>query len=112
MSKKISIDVGKDFSRYPAGRTIAYGPHSGEAFRENFLIKPIANGDHVVVLLDSAVGYGSSFLDEAFAGLIRSGAASATQLHDLLTLQSEDPSLIAEVWKYVDEEGTRRQRAN
>ena len=112
MRDEISIDIGKDFSRYPAGRTTAYGPYSGEAFREKFLRSPIAKGQHVVVLMDSAVGYGSSFLDEAFAGLVRVGVASATRLRELLTLRSEDDSLIDEVWTYVDDEEKRRQRAH
>jgi len=107
MSDKISVDIGKDFSRYPAGRTEKYGPYSGEAFRERFLRGPIEKGQHVVVLFDSAVGYGSSFLDEAFAGLVRLGVSGA-RLHELLTLRSDDDSLVQEVWGYVDDEEKRR----
>jgi hypothetical protein len=47
------------------------GPDSGEAFR-NLLARELKKSSDVIeVVLDGAEGYGSSFLEEAFGGLIR-----------------------------------------
>lgn len=68
----LQINVAKDFSRTPGGRVRSTGPASGEAFRELLLRKLRSNPQEVLeVELDGAEGYGSSFLEEAFGGLIR-----------------------------------------
>ena len=64
-----------DHTRSPGGRFRADGPHSGEWFREE-IIKPaleeaLREGDRLEVELDDTSGYGSSFLEECFGGLIR-----------------------------------------
>lgn len=69
MTTKVSI--AKDFSRYPAGRTDSDGPYNGQKFRRKFLVEPLKKGRQVTVVLDDASGYGSSFLEEAFGGLVR-----------------------------------------
>ena len=67
-----SIVVARDFSRSPAGRTVDDGPNSGERFREELLWPALKNGtDDVEVDLRGALTFGSSFLDEAFGGLVR-----------------------------------------
>lgn len=70
MTKKI-IAVADEFTRAPIGRKRTDGPYSGERFREEFLYPALIQYDEVEVLLDGTLGYGSSFLDEAFGGLIR-----------------------------------------
>ena len=65
------IDISKDFSDVPAGRYKMDGPHSGERFRDDILIPALRTGEKVEVILDGAEGYGSSFLEEAFGGLVR-----------------------------------------
>jgi len=72
------ISIATDFSRYPAGRTRADGPYSGELFRTKMLEPALAAGDHLVVNFDGARGYGSSFLEEAFGGLVRAGFSVET----------------------------------
>lgn len=67
----VTIDVGRDFSRFPAGRLRSDGRYSGERFREEFLVPALRKGGRVTVDLDGAVGYGPSFLEEAFGGLVR-----------------------------------------
>jgi hypothetical protein len=67
------IEIAKDFSRYPSGRRIADGPHSGEKFREEFLVPALKTHDEVVIILDGVKGYPSSFTEEAFGGLVRTG---------------------------------------
>jgi STAS-like domain of unknown function (DUF4325) len=98
MSK--SINIPTDFSRFPAGRFISDGSFSGEKFRRDLLVPALRTADFVEVHFDGTLGYGSSFLEEAFGGLIRDGFAS----HDLakkLKIFSNDDTLIAEVREYL-----------
>lgn len=102
-ASSIKINIGKQFSRFPAGRYIADGPGSGEQFREQILIPALRSSGVVEIELDDALGYGSSFLEEAFGGVVRSGSFGAKDLHAKLCLLSEDDSLVREVWEYIDE---------
>ena len=65
------IDISKDFSDVPAGRYKMDGPNSGERFRNDFLVPALRTGEKVEVILDGSEGYGSSFLEEAFGGMVR-----------------------------------------
>jgi hypothetical protein len=60
-----------EFSRSPGGRYKARSSASGEEFRDKFLVPNIRNGKKIRVELDGVRGYGSSFLEEAFGGLVR-----------------------------------------
>lgn len=64
-----------DYARSPGGRYISDGPHSGEWFRDEILAPALVaaarDNDRVEVELDGTSGYGSSFLEECFGGLIR-----------------------------------------
>lgn len=95
------IDVGKDFTRFPAGRTESDGPYSGEVFREKHLRPWLDRGQTVTVRLDSALGYGSSFLEEAFGGLIRLGYKKDAILK-LIKLDTADPLLKEEIEGYIE----------
>lgn len=99
----VRVNIGKEFSRYPAGRYIADGPNSGERFREEFLLPRLQRNEQVVVELDDTAGYGSSFLEEAFGGLIRRNADPKKVLQ-LLTLETEDESLKQEIEGYIKDE--------
>lgn len=66
-----TIRIAKDFSDVPSGRFLADGDFNGQKFREEWLV-PLLEKDEVVdVVFDDAEGYGSSFLEEAFGGLVR-----------------------------------------
>ncbi len=97
-----TIKMGRDFSPCPGGRSRADGPQCAEAFREDTLRPALQAGGGVDLHLDCAQGYGSSFLDEAFGGLVRSGRFTAGQLHDKLRLHSQDEGLVREIWSYID----------
>jgi hypothetical protein len=96
-----AINVSTDFTRFPSGRFKKNGSTSGEAFREQFLEKPISEGQKVVVVLDGTVGYGSSFLEEAFGGLVRKLKVSADRVLSLMDFQASDTSLVDEIKQYV-----------
>ncbi len=103
-SSSSEINVAKQYSRDPAGRYPEDGEFNGQRFRDELLLPLLSSGTHVVVDFDGTEGYGSSFLDEAFGGLIRKGAFTKAQLRELLEIRSsEDPTVIAEVWSYIDD---------
>lgn len=97
----LSFNVAEDFSRYPAGQYLTDGPNSGERFRKTVLIPAIQNKVRLLLELDGVRGYGSSFLEEAFGGLIRDGYSLST-INQVLILKSEDPSLIHEIQEYIN----------
>lgn len=100
MTTKV-INIARDFSRYPVGRYEGDGPYSGETFRKNFLLPGLATaGSSLIVEFDGARGYGSSFLEEAFGGLVRAGI-SAEALFKRIQFRSSDKSLIEEIEGYV-----------
>lgn len=66
-----SINIARDYTAYPGGRYPADGKGNGTTFREKFLLPIITQGKTADVILDGAAGYPSSFLDEAFGGLVR-----------------------------------------
>lgn len=93
------INIARDFSRAPAGRFISDGPNSGERFRKQFLVPALQADTDLVLELDGTRGYGSSFLEEAFGGLVRMGYAAADLLRRI-KLRTTDPSLVSEIQSY------------
>ncbi|MBZ9885120.1 STAS-like domain-containing protein [Mesorhizobium sp. CA10] len=66
-----TINILRDFSRTPGGRYYTDGPASGQKFRQELLIPTLAKNDRVIIEMDGTRGYPSSFLEEAFGGLVR-----------------------------------------
>jgi len=66
------------------------------------LIPALEQNEEVLVELDGVVGYGSSFLEEAFGGLVRSSKFSTTELHKKLKLHTKLRSIELEIWDYVN----------
>jgi len=97
----MKINLGKQFGRYPAGRYLADGPYNGQKFREEFLIPALkGTADEIEIDLSDARGLKSSFLEEAFGGLVRVGYA-ADDLIRRLKFVSRDPSLVDEIHEYI-----------
>lgn len=94
------ISIATQFSRTPAGRYKADGPKSGEAFRENMLAPSLRKYDRVTVDLDGTLGFGSSFLEEAFGGLVRMGF-SASELKKKLIIVSSLSTYTNRIWQYI-----------
>lgn len=100
------VDVGAEFSRYPAGRFPDDGKFNGETFRKKHLSPPLKAGYSLLVKLDGAVDYGSSFLEEAFGGLVRVEKLSPSSLRMKLSFQTTNhPFIPDEIWSYIDDEG-------
>lgn len=102
----LEINVAVDFSRYPAGRIEEDGPYSGAAFRKKFLEPALKKKEVICVNLDGTRGYGSSFLEEAFGGLVRCGY-SKDEINQYIKITSNDKTLIIEIKEYVEEEHNR-----
>lgn len=85
------IDISRDFSRVPAGRHKMDSDHSGEVFRDALLAPALRKYEHVKVVLDDTEGFGSSFLEEAFGGLIRYCGFTKDYLASHLSLVANSP---------------------
>jgi hypothetical protein len=104
------ISIRNNFSENPSGRYVTDGPNSGERFRDEWLLPALRNGVVVTVNLDGALGYGSSFLEEAFGGLVRAGFKYA-DLRAKLEIQSKLTVYKNRVWRYIQEESQRQHGA-
>lgn len=91
-----------DFTKYPGPRYISLGPNSGEAFRNEVLKPALELNEPIQVNLDNVFGYGSSFLEEAFGGLVRDGV-SPVKMKELVKnlVSNDDPYLVEEITEYV-----------
>jgi STAS-like domain of unknown function (DUF4325) len=104
-----SISVAKDFSPSPAGRFPEDGPFPGAVFRDRILIPAIKGNDEVVVDLDGTDGFGSSFLEETFGGLVRSGYPEAILLQKL-KVRSSRASYEVRVWRYIKKAESQKSK--
>lgn len=102
-----TISIANDFSVFPGGRVPADGPYSGEEFRNIFLMPIFAGTEKVTIDFDNARGYSSSFLEEAFGGLLREGIAPE-RIREQLCFKSSRPSIINEVNRYIDAQAQRQ----
>jgi len=104
----VNISVLKDFSRTPGPRYKEEGSFSGEEFRNNILLpklkEAIIQKKTLLVDLDGVSGYGTSFLEEAFGGLIRVNDIDYKTLKNTLKLKSEEDDIyIEEIWEYIED---------
>ncbi len=100
------INIAKEYTKTPGGRFIREGEFSGEDFRIKML-EPIykeaqANNEQLTVILDGGYGYGSSFLEEAFGGLVRS--LKDPQISKIVIVSEEEPKLIKDIKGYIADE--------
>lgn len=82
------LSLAREFTRHPGPRKISQGPNSGEKFRK-LLVKRLREHDRVVVDLDGTSGIGSSFLDEAFGGLIFAEGFSRKDVESRVRVKSD-----------------------
>jgi hypothetical protein len=97
----------KDFSIVPGTRKRDEGKnaHSGEEFREDFLIplfrEAMKDNKKLIVNLDGTIGYGTSWLEEVFGGLARQFGKTSVQA-TLDFISDEEPYLIEDIIHYID----------
>jgi len=99
MHLKVSDYTMEPFGRYPSD-----GEGNGETYRKNILIPALNKGLSLVIHLDGVSDeYGSSFLVEAFANLIRKDRYSYSEIKDKIEFVSHDKNLIEEIKYYLSE---------
>lgn len=86
------IVIGKDFSDTPSGRYRDDGPFSGEVFRDDHLVPALKENEKVYVDISGVEGYGSSFLEEVFGGLVRLRIYTKSELSEKLKCEAQDKS--------------------
>jgi hypothetical protein len=111
----IKIKVLKDFSPTPGPRYVKEGANSGELFRQNILFpafqKALQEGRKVIVDLDGAKGYGTSFLEESFGGLIRVEKMDYKTVKDNLEIISDEQSFLKDdIYKYLEDAAQKPKR--
>ncbi|MCH5329340.1 MAG: STAS-like domain-containing protein [Alistipes sp.] len=100
------LKISTDFSDTPGPRYITEGLYSGQQFRVEILFpkltEAINNNEKLVVDLDGAEGYGTSFLEESFGGLIRDNHLSYDAiLNHLEIISNEEPYLKEDILVYL-----------
>lgn len=106
------IVIGETFSRYPAGRYPEDGEFNGTTFRQDYLVPALREFDIVEVVFDGVAGFGSSFLEEAFGGLLREEGLDNEDLDARLVLSTTEPDLEDDIElakKYMAEAGEARR---
>lgn len=102
----VNIIIAKDFSKTPFGRFPSdSATSSAERFRKEFLVPALRaeNNEEVVVDFDGvALGVGSSFLEEAFGGLIRKEGLSKSFVKKRLIIKSKMPFYKEQIIKFID----------
>jgi hypothetical protein len=95
------FNVGQEFSLDPSGRFESdnnRNGNDGSSFREQYLrekIKSLGQGERLTVILDDGVeSYGSSFLTESFAGMVKFGYIKAPQLLEKLDFEYTDEDFL------------------
>lgn len=106
----MTYTIASQFSKTPGGRFRKNGPYSGEEFRDDVLRDllgtAIRNGEQLTIVLDGTAGYPSSFLEEAFGGLIRLRLFSSDEVRQHLRLRADDPtykSYLIDAKKYMEQ---------
>ena len=100
-------DIAKEYTPYPAGRFKKHGPGSGEGFREK-LVEMLNSGTQTIrLVMDHTYGYGSSFLEEAFGGLVRVEKITPEKIWQRIEIDTQDATLRQEIQDYVRDAAKR-----
>lgn len=105
------LSIPKNFCPSPAGRYPGDGPFNGQRFRNDFLVpaleEALRTNSTVIVDFDDADSYSSSFLEEAFGGLVRLKKFTKQDIAKRLVLKSDDPvyaAYVADAKDYISSE--------
>lgn len=104
-----TLNIAEEFSKFPSGRYYSDGDKSGEEFREKYLVTALGDlkDDEVLdIIIDNVNGYGSSFLVEGFAGVVKYGYMTANDLTKKIKISFEDPDFEffkRKIYQYINE---------
>lgn len=95
-------EIAKQYTKSPGIRT---GKFSGEDFREKVLknlISQLKEDEVLIINLDGGFGYSSSFLEEAFGGLVREYNYDKRELLQKLEfISNEEKGLPEDIRNYI-----------
>ena len=102
-----TINIKEDFSASPIGRHFVDSNFSGEEFREKLLkpkLEELAGREKLIVDIREVEGYASSFLDEAFGGLVQKGYFTKEELHKKLIIKDDEvyEFYTKIIWEMID----------
>ena len=110
MSDAVNLDIAKEYSPYPAGRDEGDGPYNGEKFRRDHLLPKYnaakRSDTNLSVSLAGVMSFGSSFLEEAFGGLVRKENVQKADLRRRLKIEIGRPGNAryeAAIMRYIDQ---------
>ena len=99
----ITINIANGYTKTPGGRFKSEGDFSGEDFRDSILIpkylEAVKQNQLLCINLDGGYGYGSSFLEEAFGGLVRK--INKVDISVINIISDEEPQLKLDIMKYL-----------
>ena len=104
IAQRIELNIASDFATMPGPRKRHEGEHSGEEFLQDMLrprfLEALAANSLLVVNLDGAIGYPTSFLEEAFGGLAREfGSTKVAENLELVCI--DEPYLVEQINRYI-----------
>lgn len=94
--RTVTLSIAEQFSRYPVGRIQADSDYNGTRFRVEFLapaLRKLRASERLEVCFDGLEGAGSSFLEEAFGGLVQIERMTASFLDSHLLLSTTENGL-------------------
>ncbi len=100
----IKYSIAKSYTDTPGPRYQNEGEFSGEHFRKTVLLNLVKEAkekaEQIELNLDGGYGYPTSFLEEAFGGLIRE-LKDESLLSMFVFISDEEPALIDEIKTYM-----------
>ncbi len=97
------VDVSREFSRYLGGRYQSDGSFSGEDFRKSILIpmveKSLEDQEVININFDGVAGIPTSFLEEAFGGLIRE--KKEVSVEKIISILKVDAPRTPSLWPFI-----------
>lgn len=109
----MKIKVVDDYTDTPGARYERQGPFSGERFRDEILYPKflycVKNHKKLTVDLDGGYGYGSSFLEETFGGLVRKlrnekKTKYIKYVKEIIIISEDNKSWYEKIDKYISDE--------
>lgn len=107
----MEINIVKEYTDKPGARYDSQGSNSGEKFRKTILypkfLEAMEKNEVLIVNLDGGYGYGSSFLEEAFGGLVRTlkkeGNNYYRKVNEIIIISNDNKSWIEKIKGYIKE---------
>ena len=107
----MNISVVKEYTDKPGARYESQGSNSGQKFRDTILyskfLEAIEKNEQLIVNLDGGYGYGSSFLEETFGGLVRrlkkENNDNYKKVSEIIIISNDNKTWIEKIKGYIKE---------